>query len=113
MIVMGLGFIGQEIARVALESEELEVIGAVDKSPSMAGRTLTEVLGCPAGTFNNGDGRSDCQACESGLYSTSGSMGCSMTCPAGSYKAYVYWRPTVGSGSWTATCKSAAFPVTP
>jgi 2,4-diaminopentanoate dehydrogenase len=51
VIVMGLGFIGQEIARVALESEELEVIGAVDKSPSVAGRKLTEILGRPAGTF--------------------------------------------------------------
>ncbi len=48
---MGLGFIGQEIARVALQSEEIEVIGAVDKSPSLAGRTLTDVLGLPAGTF--------------------------------------------------------------
>jgi 4-hydroxy-tetrahydrodipicolinate reductase len=48
---MGLGFIGQEIARVALMSEEVEVIGAVDKSPSLAGRTLTDVLKQPAGTF--------------------------------------------------------------
>lgn len=51
VVVMGLGFIGQEIARAALESEELEIIGAVDKSPSMTGRTLTDVLGRPAGTF--------------------------------------------------------------
>jgi len=51
VIVMGLGFIGQEIARAALESEELEVVGAVDKSPSLVGRTLTEILGRPAGTF--------------------------------------------------------------
>lgn len=51
VIVMGLGFIGQEIARAALQSEEVEVIGAVDRSPSLAGRTLTEVLGLPAGTF--------------------------------------------------------------
>jgi 4-hydroxy-tetrahydrodipicolinate reductase len=51
VVVMGLGFIGQEIARVALQSEEVEVIGAVDKSPSLAGRTLTDVLQQPAGTF--------------------------------------------------------------
>lgn len=51
VIVMGLGFIGQEIARAALQSEEVELIGAVDRSPSMAGKTLTEVLGIPAGTF--------------------------------------------------------------
>jgi 4-hydroxy-tetrahydrodipicolinate reductase len=48
---MGLGFIGQEIARVALQSEELELIGAVDKSPSLAGKKLTDVLGMAAGTF--------------------------------------------------------------
>lgn len=51
VIVMGLGLIGQEIARAALQSEEVEVIGAVDRSPSLAGRTLTDVLGIPAGTF--------------------------------------------------------------
>ena len=51
VVVMGLGFIGQEIARAALRSEELEVIGAVDKSPQLAGRTLTEILKVPAGTF--------------------------------------------------------------
>ena len=33
--------------------------------------------------------------------------------PAGAgYKAYVYWRPTVGSGAWAATATSAAFAVT-
>ena len=31
---------------------------------------------------------------------------------AGSYKAAVYWRATVGSGSWVATAKSPAFTVT-
>jgi 2,4-diaminopentanoate dehydrogenase len=51
VIVMGLGYIGREIAKAALQSEELELIGAVDKSPSLAGRKLTEVLGQPAGTF--------------------------------------------------------------
>ncbi len=51
VVVMGLGFIGQEIARAALQSEELELIGAVDKSPSLAGKKLTDVLGIPAGTF--------------------------------------------------------------
>lgn len=51
VVVMGLGFIGQEIARAALQSEELELIGAVDKSPSLAGKKLSDVLGLPAGTF--------------------------------------------------------------
>ncbi len=47
VIVMGLGFIGQEIAKAALQSEELELIGAVDKSPSLAGKKLSDVLGVP------------------------------------------------------------------
>lgn len=51
VVVMGLGFIGQEIARAALQSEELELIGAVDKSPSLAGKKLSDALGIPAGTF--------------------------------------------------------------
>ncbi len=49
---MGLGFIGQEIARAALQCEELEFIGAVDKSPSLVGRGISDVLGVPAGTFS-------------------------------------------------------------
>lgn len=48
---MGLGFIGQEIARAALRSEELELIGAIDFSPSLAGKKISDVLGLPAGTF--------------------------------------------------------------
>ena len=48
VIVMGLGFIGQEIARAALQSEELELIGAVDKSPSLVGKKLGDVLGVPS-----------------------------------------------------------------
>jgi C1A family cysteine protease len=32
--------------------------------------------------------------------------------PAGTYKAAVYWRPTVGTGLWTGTAKSASFTVT-
>jgi len=32
---------------------------------------------------------------------------------AAGYKAYVYWRPAVGTGTWTATARSAAFRVTP
>jgi len=49
VIVMGLGFIGQEVARAALRSEEVELVGAVDKSPKLLGRPLSEVLGVPAG----------------------------------------------------------------
>ncbi len=47
VVVMGLGVIGQEIARAALASTEVELVGAVDTSPHLAGRPLTEVLGQP------------------------------------------------------------------
>lgn len=50
-MVMGLGFIGQEIARAALRSEELELIGAIDSAPSLAGKKISDVLGQAAGTF--------------------------------------------------------------
>ncbi len=51
VVVMGLGFIGQEIAHAALRSEELELIGAIDSSPKLVGKKISEVLGVPAGTF--------------------------------------------------------------
>ena len=47
VVVMGLGFIGQEIARAALASAEVELIGAVDTNPQLAGRPLADVLGQP------------------------------------------------------------------
>ncbi len=47
VVVMGLGFIGQEIARAALASSEVELIGAVDTHPALVGRSLAEVLGQP------------------------------------------------------------------
>ena len=47
VVVMGLGFIGQEIARAALANEELELMGAVDKSPSLAGKKLGDIIGVP------------------------------------------------------------------
>jgi 4-hydroxy-tetrahydrodipicolinate reductase len=42
---MGLGEIGQAIARAALARPDLEVVAAVDPSPSLAGRTLAQILG--------------------------------------------------------------------
>jgi 4-hydroxy-tetrahydrodipicolinate reductase len=45
---MGLGFIGQEIARAAQASEELTLVGAVDTNPQLLGKGLGEVLGIPA-----------------------------------------------------------------
>ncbi len=49
VIVMGLGAIGQEIARAALASEEVELIGAVDTNRQLTGRKVTDVIGLPAG----------------------------------------------------------------
>ncbi|MCY1030855.1 dihydrodipicolinate reductase [Corallococcus sp. BB11-1] len=45
VVVMGLGFIGQEIAKAALSSQEVELIGAVDSQPTLVGRPLGDVLG--------------------------------------------------------------------
>ncbi len=45
IVFMGLGEIGQAIARAALARPELRVIGAVDPHPSLAGRPLSDVLG--------------------------------------------------------------------
>lgn len=45
VVLMGLGEIGQAIARAALARPDLDVVAAVDPSPSLAGRTLAEILG--------------------------------------------------------------------
>jgi 4-hydroxy-tetrahydrodipicolinate reductase len=45
---MGLGFIGQEIARAAHASPEVRLVGAVDNSPQLIGRRLGELLGDPS-----------------------------------------------------------------
>jgi 4-hydroxy-tetrahydrodipicolinate reductase len=45
---MGLGEIGQAIARAALARPDLRVVAAVDSHPSLAGRPLSEVLGALA-----------------------------------------------------------------
>ena len=45
VVLMGLGEIGQTIARAALVRPELRIAAAVDAEPSRAGRSLTEVLG--------------------------------------------------------------------
>ncbi|MFL5318629.1 MAG: dihydrodipicolinate reductase [Myxococcaceae bacterium] len=51
VVVMGLGFIGQQVARAALGSKELKLIGAVDVSPQLQGKKLTDVIGVPAGAI--------------------------------------------------------------
>lgn len=46
--VMGLGEIGQLIARAALSHPDLELVAAVDRSSALVGRPLAEVLRAPA-----------------------------------------------------------------
>ena len=46
VVVMGLGEIGQAIARDVIARPDLRLVGAVD--PALAGRSLPEVLGGPA-----------------------------------------------------------------
>jgi 4-hydroxy-tetrahydrodipicolinate reductase len=48
VVLMGLGDIGQAIARAALVRPELRIVAAVDPDPSHAGRALAEVLGVAA-----------------------------------------------------------------
>lgn len=48
VVLMGLGEIGQSIARAALARPELRVVAAVDAHPSCAGRQLSALLGVPA-----------------------------------------------------------------
>jgi 4-hydroxy-tetrahydrodipicolinate reductase len=48
VVLMGLGEIGQAIARAALLRPELRVVAAVDSDPAYAGRALSEVLGASA-----------------------------------------------------------------
>ena len=45
VVVMGLGTIGQAIARAVLETPDLRIVGAVD--PAHPGRPLAEVIGSP------------------------------------------------------------------
>ena len=47
VVVMGLGVIGQEIAKAAYGSPELRLIGAVDASPRLIGQKLASVVGHP------------------------------------------------------------------
>src|SRR5688572_24747036 len=44
VVIMGLGFIGRQIARAALLSPEVKLIGAVDSQPQLAGSRLGELV---------------------------------------------------------------------
>lgn len=50
VVVMGLGSIGQEIARAAARTPELTIIGAVDSNPSLVGKKLSDVVKAPVAT---------------------------------------------------------------
>lgn len=43
VVVMGLGAIGREIARAALQSEEVTLVAAVDTHPALVGKRLDEL----------------------------------------------------------------------
>jgi 4-hydroxy-tetrahydrodipicolinate reductase len=45
VVLVGLGPIGQNIARLVLETEGLQVVGATDLSPSLGGKDLGAALG--------------------------------------------------------------------
>ena len=51
VVVMGLGFIGQEIAKAAHASPEVRLVGAVDRSPLLVGRKVGELIGVPSVAF--------------------------------------------------------------
>ncbi len=48
VVVMGLGEIGRAIAKGALARPEVQLVGAVDPHPELAGKPLAEVLGVAA-----------------------------------------------------------------
>lgn len=47
-VIVGLGEIGQAIARAALVRPDLKVVAAIDADPRKAGRPLAELIGAPA-----------------------------------------------------------------
>jgi 2,4-diaminopentanoate dehydrogenase len=47
VVLVGLGPIGQGIARLVLETDGLQVVGATDPLPELAGKDLGAVLGLP------------------------------------------------------------------
>ena len=48
VVVMGLGDIGQAIARAVLARPELRLVGVADRDPALAGRKLSDVLSTTA-----------------------------------------------------------------
>ena len=48
VVIMGLGEIGQAIAKAALVRPEIAIVGAIDPHPERAGRALSDLLGVAA-----------------------------------------------------------------
>jgi 4-hydroxy-tetrahydrodipicolinate reductase len=63
---MGLGEIGQAIARAALARPDLRIVGAVDPHPSLAGRPLADVVGGVAPALSIADDLGDVAAAAAG-----------------------------------------------
>jgi 4-hydroxy-tetrahydrodipicolinate reductase len=49
VVLMGLGEVGRSIARAVAARPELRLVAAIDRSPSLAGKKLDQLLGQPAG----------------------------------------------------------------
>jgi 4-hydroxy-tetrahydrodipicolinate reductase len=49
VVAMGLGEVGRAIARRVLAHPDLRLVGAVDPAKGLAGRSLSQLLGTPAG----------------------------------------------------------------
>ncbi len=47
-IIWGLGAMGGGVARLLLQKQGIEIVGAIDSHPEMQGKTLSEVLGVDA-----------------------------------------------------------------
>ncbi len=51
VVVMGLGMIGQAVAKAALVSDEVVLVGGVDSTPKLKGQPLSQLLGPKAPGF--------------------------------------------------------------
>jgi 2,4-diaminopentanoate dehydrogenase len=68
VVLMGLGEIGQAIARAALARPDLQIVAAIDPHPDKAGRKLSDVLGAAAPDLKvAGDARAALAAAKGGV----------------------------------------------
>lgn len=54
VVLLGLGEVGQDIARALLVRPELRLVAAIDPAPALAGKKLEQLLGRPAGGLTVG-----------------------------------------------------------